>query len=1046
MFKKVDPKQDFVKLEHKQLDFWKQNQTFNKLCKKNEGNKPWSFLDGPITANNPMGVHHAWGRTLKDAFQRYKAMQGFDERWQNGFDCQGLWVEVEVEKELKFKTKKDIEDYGIDKFVNLCKDRVKKYSAIQTEQSIRLGQWMDWDNSYYTMSEQNNYAIWHFLKTCHEKKYLYKGKDSVPWCPRCGTAISQHEILTEEYKQLTHKSVFFKLPIKEREGESFLVWTTTPWTIPANVALAVHPELDYGLYEKDGEKLIIVTTLSEKVLGKDWKQVEKISGKKLVGLHYLAPFDDLDRPQAALAENKENFHSVIGSEDLVTDEEGTGIVHIAPGAGSEDFVLGKEKNLPVIDVIDESAVYLEGLGDFTGLNAKDKPEIILEYLKKQGKHLFKIESYTHRYPTCWRCKSELVWRVVDEWYISMDELRHKMKDVTRKINWIPPFGLDREIDWLNNMHDWLISKKRYWGLALPIWECECGHFEVIGSKDELQEKAVEGWEAFAGNTPHKPWIDKIKIECPKCNKKASRIPDVGNPWLDAGIVPFSTLKYFEDKDYWKKWFPPAFICESFPGQFKNWFYSLIAMGTVLENTNPFETVLGYATVKDEKGDEMHKSSGNAIWFDDGAEKIGVDVMRWMYCSQRPENNLRFGYGPADDVRKKLLLLWNVYSFFVTYANIDNPELSLLQKAPKHKLDRWIMSDLNSFIKKTNNSMEKFNTADVIMDAERFIDNLANWYVRRSRRRFWKSESDTDKAEAYNVLYTVLIKLSQTLAPFIPFMTEAIYQNLRRDKDPESVHLCDYPEAGEEFIDQELNDKMDSVLKIVRLGRAVREKNQVKIKQPLGNIMVSGVKLDDDELNSQIKEELNVKKITYITEKQVDSYGEKQIKLNFPVLGKKYGAQVKIIQKELAKGFEKDADGNLKVGNFVLGPGEFVETFSAKEGFGIIDEGAVVVVMDLDISKELKKEGLAREIVRVIQDMRKQADYKVSDRIYVTWTTNDSDIKNIFADKDLSSYIAKEVLATDIMQAGQADRISPDLEKEMTFDKSEIVNINISKAK
>ncbi len=1041
MLKPVNPKQNFVVLEHEMLDFWAKHKIFAKLQQQLKGKKTWSFLDGPITANNPMGVHHAWGRTLKDLFQRYFAMRGFDQRWQNGFDCQGLWVEVEVEKELKFKTKKDIEKYGVGEFVEKCKERVRKYSAIQTKQSIRLGQWMDWDNSYYTMSDENNFAIWHFIKTCFERGDLYKGRDSVPWCPRCGTAISQHEILSEEYKQLKHKAIFFKLPIIERPGEQFLVWTTTPWTIPANVALAVNPEFDYGVYAKDGEKLIMLAELAAKVLGKDWKEVEKNSGAKLAGLHYRGPFDNLPRVQEAKKTNEKTFHSVVDGKDLVTAEEGTGIVHIAPGAGTEDFLLGKEKKLPVIDVIDESAGYLDQLGSFSGQNAKNKPEIILDYLKKQKTHYFKVEEYTHRYPTCWRCKDELVWRVVDEWYISMDKLRHQMMAVSKKINWIPSFGLDRELDWLKNMHDWLISKKRYWGLALPIWECQCGHFEVIGSREELQKKAVAGWTEFDGHSPHKPWIDAIKIKCPKCGKSVSRIPDVGNPWLDAGIVPFSTMGYFRDKEYWKKWFPADFISESFPGQFKNWFYSLIAMSTALEDTNPFQTVLGYATVKDEKGEEMHKSKGNAIWFDDAAEKIGVDVMRWMYCAQQPELNLRFGYHVADEVRRKLLLLWNVYVFFVTYANIDQPKLTLVRQAPKHKLDRWILSALHELVAQTNQSLKKYDQATVVAKTEKFIDSLANWYVRRSRRRFWKSESDSDKAEAYQVLYTVLMTLSKLLAPFIPFLTESIYQNLKGGNDPESIHLTEYPEADKTLIDAKLNREMELVLQVVRLGRAAREHGKVKVRQPLGKIMVVGGRITDD-LSDQVKEELNIKQLEFIS--GAEEYAKKKVKLNFPLLGKKYGPALPEIQKEMNKGYQKDEAGRLKLGRFTLETGEYSEGLEAKPGFAVVQEAGTTVVLNLDITPELQAEGLAREMIRLIQDMRKEADYNVADRIRISVTTADSAVTGMLANAKLREYISKEVLAQDISLSALADRINPDLEKEQKLTPGGVTNVGISR--
>ncbi|MEJ2441547.1 MAG: class I tRNA ligase family protein, partial [Patescibacteria group bacterium] len=527
---------------------------------------------------------------------RYWTMRGRELHYQNGFDCQGLWVEVEVEKELGLKSKKDIENLdkggvekSIAKFVDLCKKRVYKYAGIQTEQSKRLGYFMDWDNSYYTLSDANNYMIWHFLKKCHEKGLIYKGRDSVPWCPRCGTAISQHEMLTEDYKELTHEALFIAYPIDKKDNEYLLIWTTTPWTLPANVAVAVDPKITYVLGSpKDSKKKYYLSERVANSLG--FEILKKVKGDDLIGLTYKSPFDNLPRVKKAFAKEK---HRVVASDErllTVSEEEGTGLVHIATGAGTEDFALGKKEKLPIVEVIDEEANYLDGLGDFTGKNAKNDPNIIIDYLEKEGS-LFKKENYKHRYPACWRCKTELVWRVVDEWYIAIDPVREDMKKVTKKIRWIPSFGLKRELDWLDNMHDWLISKKRYWGLALPIWECKkCGNFEVIGSKEELKKEAVEGWKEFKGNSPHRPWVDEVKIKCKKCGETCSRIPDVGNPWLDAGIVSFSTISadnkseplFLKDKKEWEKWFPADFITESFPGQFKNWFYSLIAMSTVLD--------------------------------------------------------------------------------------------------------------------------------------------------------------------------------------------------------------------------------------------------------------------------------------------------------------------------------------------------------------------------------------------------------------------------------------------------------------------------------
>ena len=833
---------NFPEEENKILKFWGDNKIFDKLREKNKGKKRWSFLDGPITANNPMGVHHAWGRTYKDLFQRYKAMQGFDERYQNGFDCQGLWVEVEVEKELGFKNKKDIEVYGIDKFVEKCKERVKKYSAIQTQQSIRLGQWMDWENSYYTMSDENNYAIWHFLKVCWQKGYLYKGRDSVPWCPRCGTAISQHEILTEEYKTITHDSVYVEYPIEGRNNEYLLVWTTTPWTLPGNVAVAVDPEKEYvqASGEVKGNFYYLSRAAAERL---NLKIEKKIKGSNLVGLKYSSPFDNFGHVKKALGDYK---HQVIASDAqilLITDEEGTSLVHIAPGAGSEDFQLGKKLDIPVIDLIDESAVYLGDMDEFSGKNAKTDPKIILDYLGayEGGKYLFDTVSYTHQYPTCWRCKTELVWRVVDEWYISMEKIRKPLMEITKKINWIPSFGKERELDWLKNMHDWLISKKRYWGLALPIFECQkCKNFEVIGSKEELQKRAVEGWSKFDGNSPHRPWVDNVKIKCQKCGEIISRIKDVGNPWLDAGIVPFSTMNYSSDKKYWKKWFPAELVCESFPGQFKNWFYSLLVMSAVLENKKPMETIFGYASVRDEKGEEMHKSKGNAIWFDEAVEKIGADPMRWLYAKQNPAENLGFGYKTAEETKRKLMTLYNSYVFFNTYVNKEELSEELLKTKSENILDKWILSKINCLMDLVKINLDKYDVAKAVVAIEDFfINDLSLWYIRRSRKRL--NEGNPERNEAITTFYCVLLNLAKILSPVMPFFAEEMYQGLKTENMPESVHLCDWPKADKKSIDKNLEEKMDEVRSVVNLALAERITKGIKVKQPLSLLKVQNSK-------------------------------------------------------------------------------------------------------------------------------------------------------------------------------------------------------------
>lgn len=869
MFKPVNPQMNFPEMERELLKKWYESGIVQKYLHKNDqAIQKFSFLDGPITANNPMGVHHAWGRTYKDFWQRFWSMRGRKQRFQNGFDEQGLWVEVEVEKELGLRSKKDIENLvvgdkfkSLEKFINLCKERVKKYSAIQTEQSKRLGYFMDWDNSYHTSSDKNNYSIWNFLKAVYDKGWLYKGHDTVPWCPRCGTAISQHEILTEDYKELTHKSVFFKLPLVERENEYLLVWTTTPWTIPGNVAAGINPQLKY-VKAKVGNEYYYLAKSRLSILGSNVENTENVSTDDLLKFNYTAPFDNLPGIKEALGNYK---HGVVDAKDIVTEDEGTGILHVAPGAGEEDFKLAKELKLPVIELIDEAAYYLDNMNEFSGKNAKKHPEIIFEHITnyKNGKYLFRLEDYKHRYPICWRCKSELVWRVVDEWYIAMDKkdesgktYREQMIEVTKKINWLPKWGQDREFDWLNNMHDWLISKKRYWGLALPIWECQkCGNFDVVGSKEELKEKAVSGFDNFKDHSPHRPWVDEIKIKCSKCSEIATRIPDVGNPWLDAGIVPFSTMP--ED------WFPADFITESFPGQFKNWFYSLIAMSAALKKTNPFETVLGFASVRDEKGEEMHKSKGNAIEFSEAADKIGVDVMRWLYLRTNPEHNVNFGYGVADEIRRFFhLRLWNVYSFFVTYASIDNWKPNVGKFIPENVLDKWILSRMNGNIKNITSAIEKYDAAIAAGHAEIFVINdLSNWYVRRIRDRVGPSAPDgQDKNDAYQTLWIVLTTYSKVLMPFIPFMTEEIYKNLT---GKESVHLESWPDVDGSLYNEKLEKEMSFAMELASIIHGARKLQNIKVRIPIKKLGFKGPMELSMDVKKVVQEEVNVYEIEYL---------------------------------------------------------------------------------------------------------------------------------------------------------------------------------------
>jgi isoleucyl-tRNA synthetase len=1111
MFQTVSTQVDFVKQEHEILDLWARIEAFERLQELRSDGPRWSFIDGPITANNPMGVHHGWGRAYKDLFHRFKAMQGHNTRYQNGFDCQGLWVEVNVERELGFNSKREIEDYGLANFVTRCKRQVLKYSAVQTEQSIRLGYWMDWNDpdflrdlyekmgedpsqeitvqgplgevagsvewivghlgmpelggSYFTFSDENNYTIWSVIKSCDERGWVYKGRDVMPWCTRCGTGLSQHEIVTEGYQELTHPSITLRFPLLDRERESLLVWTTTPWTLTSNVAAAVGPDLEY-VKVRQGDEVYYLSRGTLHMLKGEHEVVETLLGSQMEGWRYEGPFDelpaqrDLGGPEA---------HRVILWEE-VGEEEGTGIVHIAPGCGAEDFQLSKEYELPVIAPLNGDGFFIEGFDWLTGLQVQEVAEPIFKNLAEKGLR-YKVEDYTHRYPVCWRCREELVFHLVDEWYISMGEqldkpyeevneeekranLRYQMMEVVKEeTNWHPSFGLERELDWLRNMHDWMISKKRYYGLALPIWECAaCGNFDVIGSKQELQERAVEGWEKFEGHSPHRPFIDEVKIACSNCGEVTSRVPDVGNPWLDAGIVAMSTLRYNSDKSYWDKWFPADLISESFPGQFRNWFYSLIAMSTILERRAPFEHVFTYATLLDEDGKAMHKSWGNMIEFNEAADQMGVDVMRWLYINHKPEKDLMFGYHRADEARRRFLIpLWNVYAFFVTYANIDGWEPGNDAEPVYSELDRWILARLNQLINEVTRRLEHYEPDRATEAIEAFIDDLSNWYLRRSRRRFWAKAgvdeaSDADKEAAYATLYQVLVTLSRILAPFTPFVVEAMHQNLVRNTGaggPDSVHHCGWPEPMQAWEDQQLIGEMRLIQSLVSMGHAARNSASRKLRQPLAEaaFRVSSSTEENTirKYDDLIREELNVKHVRLLdTATEAVEY---QLKALPKQLGQKYGAKFPSI-REAVRGLEAEPaaerliagqtiEVDLEGETLTLEPDEVEVRVEAHEGFAAVAEGAYVAALDTELTEALVYEGLAREFVRRVQELRKQADFNVDDRIRVEYHASDVLAKAI---KQNTEYIQGETIALSL-----AETDSPDGEQtaEDAFDGEQI---------
>lgn len=1042
MFSPVAADVDFPALERGILAFWEEHRAFDRLVEKNRGKPTWSFIDGPITANGPMGVHHAWGRTYKDLFNRYRAMRGHELRYQQGFDCQGLWVEVEVEKEKGFNSKRDIEAFGIAAFVEACKERVRRFASMQANQSKRLGYWMDWNNSYFTMDEENNYSIWLFLKKCHERGLIYRGTDSMPWCPRCSTGISHHEIATEGYQDVEHMSMYVKFNLVERPGESLLIWTTTPWTLPANVAAEVHPDLTY-VRVRQGDDILILSkgSLASAVVG-DHEVIDECTGADLVGLRYRGPFDDLPV-------NVENgvpaAHVVIPGDD-VTETEGTGIVHIAPGCGDIDFVLGKRHGLPVIAPIDQFAKYYPGFGPLTGEYAPDVAPRVAAILTERGA-LYRMSPHVHRYPRCWRCHTELVFRVVDEWFISMDgprseetrarvgtvqaPLREQIADVVRSITWYPSWGLERELDWLRNMGDWMISKKRYWGLALPIWTCDdarCDWWDVIGGDAELEARATSGWESFAGHTPHRPWIDEVHVACGRCGGQASRIPDVGNPWLDAGIVSFSTLGYRHDKDYWEKWFPADFITESFPGQFRNWFYSLLVMSTVLENKAPFKSVLGYATLRDESGREMHKSWGNSIEFNEAADKIGASVMRWLYAGANTEANLNFGYGIAKQVKTRLLVLWNVYAFFCNYARLDGfvPGERVVPVSERPELDRWVISELHALIDEATRRYDDYDARAVTWRIDAFVDDLSTWYLRRGRSRYWKNEADADKLAAYSTLWEVLETLTRLLSPSMPFLAEAMYQNLVRSTDPAapvSVHLTDWPISDRSLVDEDLRGAMASTRHVVSLARAARSKAKVKVRQPLPVLVVRA--RDDGErdavsrMSTLIREELNVKEVRLAgSDETLVTF---RVRPNFRALGPRFGPRVNVVARALQALDGAAVEATVRRGEPVLvtvegtplevAPTEFeVEAIDA-EGYAVVEAGGTLVALDVTLTRNLVLEGLAREVTHRVNGMRKDAGYNLEDRI-VLWYDAEGDAAVVF--ESFAASIGAEVLATSVV--------------------------------
>jgi isoleucyl-tRNA synthetase len=1008
-FLPLPDKPDHTALELEILELWERDGTFEKLRELNRGGPRFSFVDGPVTANRMvLGVHTAWGRTLKDVFQRYKGLRGYDQRYQNGFDCQGLWIEVGVERELGLNSKREIEDYGLAEFARRCREVVVKSSRALTEGSIRLGQWMDWGNDYFTFSDTNIEYIWKFLKLVHQRGWLVLGHRSTEWCPRCGTSISAHE-LHGHYEDRIDPSLYVRFPLLDREDEALVVWTTTPWTLAANVAAAVNPEAEYGLLESGD--WVAVALFPEETF------TRRVTGGELVGLRYQGPFDTLAPGQAV-------EQRVIPWDEVALDT-GTGIVHIAPGCGAEDFELSRVHDLPVLTPVDESGRFYEDYGWLHGLSTVEAAEQIVADLGDRGL-LVRAGTYEHSYPFCWRCHTPLIFRISDDWFIAVDEVRQPLLDANATVEWTPAYMGKLMDDWLRNMGDWNISRRRYYGLPLPLYPCACGHLNVIGSRAELEARATGGLDQL--EELRRPWIDEVRIRCEACAEEVERIPEVGDVWLDAGIVPFSTLGWespesvsqgyatgaakglttadLPDHAYWETWFPADWVSEM-REQIRLWFYSQLFMSVVLVGRAPFEKVLGYEKMLDEHGREMHSSWGNTIDAPDAFARMGADVMRWQFCSQPPTQNLLFGFGPAREIQRKLLTLWNSCKFLVDYGNIEHwePTWADLEGGPEGELeplDRWLVSRTNALVADATAAYEGWLTVDVVRAFDAFVDDVSNWYIRRSRRRFWEGE-----ATALRTLWYALVQGLRVVAPLMPFLTDHLWRSLTAPSGdaPESIHLAGWPEVPEP--DAALLAEIGELRRVVELGRQARATSNVKLRQPLRALVVEGAPLAESHA-AEIADELRVLEVAF---GDVDA-SELRVKPNLPVLGPKLGRELGAVRAALEAGeFEALPEGGFRVAGHDLAPDEVLVERHGKEGWAVAASDGVTVALDLHLDDGLVLRGRVYDLVHTVNTMRKEAGLELTDRIRLTLPAADADLL------EHREWIARETLAVSVEADG-----------------------------
>lgn len=985
MYKKVNSNMDFCSREQEVLEFWKENRIFEKSVEKNDGKESFSFYDGPPTANGKPHIGHILTRVMKDIIPRYKTMKGYHVLRKAGWDTHGLPVELEVEKLLGIDGKPEIEKYGIEPFIKKCKESVWKYKGEWERMSDRVGYWVDMDDPYITYDDKYIESVWWSLKQVADKGLLYKGHKIVPYCPRCGTALSSHEV-AQGYKTVKEKSVFVKFAVKGEDTTYLLAWTTTPWTLPSNVALCVNPDENYCKISVGGEQIIMAEALIPSLF-EEYEILEVKRGSEYEGLEY--------EPLYNCHNGKEKAYYVV-SDTYVTLTDGSGIVHIAPAFGEDDANVGRRYGLPFLQMVDEQGKFVAGLEGLEGIFCKDGDKLIIKDLKERGL-LFKELMYEHSYPFCWRCDTPLLYYARKSWFVKMTAVKEQLLKNNASVNWLPPtIGSGRMGNFLDNVIDWGISRERYWGTPLPIWICEeCGEMHVIGSKEELRKlSGLEGDIEL-----HKPYIDNVKVNCPKCGGAMKRTPEVLDCWYDSGSMPFAQWHYpFENKEIFEKQFPADFISEAVD-QTRGWFYTLLAISTLIFNKAPFKNCIVLGHVNDKDGIKMSKHKGNVVDPWSVLDVQGADAVRWyFYTSSAPWLPSRFSADNVSEAQRKFMgTLWNTYAFFVLYADIDkyDPSKYDVKNCKLNLMDKWVLSGLNTLIKTVDEGLNEYKITESARAIQDYVDNLSNWYVRRSRDRYWGSEMTEDKIAAYATLHHALVTVAKISAPFVPFIAESIYMNLVTPfyKDaPISVHLCDFPVSDASMVDKELEEDMQFVLDAVALGRACRNDSNMKNRQPLSEVFIkSEIRPHDMKVLEIIADELNIKKAEI--KEDTSSFVGYEIKPQLKTLGPKYGKCIGAIRNYLQNADTDKIVADVASGihtaviegnEFTFTKEDLLITTVSKEGYQTSTDKGMSVTVNINLNDELIKEGIQRELVSKIQTMRKEAGYEVIDRININF--------------------------------------------------------------